>query len=479
MAMEETKRTIVWFSNDFRIEDHPALLEASMQGEVILLYIHQDNERNETLKNGKATNWWLHHSIQSLQEQLKHYAAQLIIRKGDPLTEILAVLHETKANAVYWNRRYERPAIASDQKIIQALLEEGIYTKTFRGNLLYEPWTINNKSGRPFKVFTPFWKGCLQYGIPEKPLPTPLKLKGVSCQSLHLNELMLLPQDSSCNMYEKFWVPGTIAAKKKLSQFISNSLSNYAHDRDFPNLDGVSLMSPYLHFGEISPNMIWHTIIQNNTLPSQGAECYLRQLGWREFAYHLLYHFPETSHLPLRKEFLHFPWREDHEGLKAWQEGNTGYPIVDAGMRQLKQTGWMHNRVRMVVGSFLVKDLLIHWHEGANWFWDKLVDADLPNNTLGWQWIGGCGADAAPYFRVFNPVLQGEKFDPNGEYVKKWVPELRRVPERWIHRPWEAPEEELLKAKIQLGKQYPLPIVDHPKAKERALMAFQSIKSEV
>lgn len=474
--MRNPPKTIVWYRNDLRVEDHAALLEASMAGEVLLLYIHPSKEEDWPI--GSASKWWLHHSLLALKEQLQNYHAELIIRMGDPLKELLAVIKETGANAVYWNRRYCPSEIAVDTAIKAALTEKGIICKSFRGNVLFEPWTLLNKSGKPFQVFTPFWKACLSSGLPEKPLPTPKKMKAIHCKSLRVEELNLLPVIPWDHKFKIYWVPGSDGAREALQKFIKDGVGEYATSRDFPSKDGVSLLSPHLHFGEITPNMIWYTVVSQEKLPTTGTACFLKQLGWREFAHHLLYHFPNTPAQPLRKEFEKFPWKENLEALKAWKKGMTGYPIVDAGMRQLWKTGWMHNRMRMVVGSFLVKDLMISWLEGAKWFWDTLVDADLPNNTLGWQWIGGCGADAAPYFRVFNPVLQGEKFDHSGDFIRQWVPELSRVPDCWIHQPWNAPPMELALAGVVLGKDYPYPIVDHNKARDAALEAFKSIRGK-
>lgn len=469
--MRNPNKTIVWFRNDLRVEDHPALLEAALHGEVILLYIYPPEKGEWSI--GGASKWWLHYSLLALQEQLKHYNAELVIRAGDPLHELQAVIKESGANAVYWNRRVDRSDISLDNEIKSTLLDQGLTVKSFRGNLLFEPWVILNRSGKPFQVFTPFWKTCLKHSLPEKPLPSPQKIKSISCRSIKIEALDLLPKVHWDVKFKLYWVPGTLGARNALQKFIDSGITDYLTNRDFPAGDGVSLLSPHLHFGEITPNMIWNAVASHEKLPSTGTECFLRQLGWREFAHYLLYHFPDTPNEPLRKEFLRFPWKKDPVGLNAWQKGLTGYPIVDAGMRQLWGTGWMHNRVRMIVGSFLVKDLLISWTEGARWFWDALVDADLANNTMGWQWVGGCGADAAPYFRVFNPVLQGEKFDPSGKYIREWVPELNAVPDRWIHSPWEAPTTELSLAGVVLGRDYPYPIVDHAKARIEALQAFK------
>lgn len=476
--MPNTKApSIVIFRLDLRIEDNPALSAAVERGEqVIPLYIWDPQDEGEWAP-GAASRWWLHFSLQSLAEELKEIGLKLIIRRGDAKSVINKVLEETGADAIFWNRRYEPLAIKRDRQIRNHFQQQGIYVESFNGSLLYDPLIIANKMGKPFKVFTPFWKACLTLEEPSQPIP--MLKKSCSTPSLSteaVESLELLPKIHWDAGIRRSWIPGAPEAKKILNQFIQNKIVNYVRDRDRPDQEGVSHLSPYLHFGEISPRMIWHSAKRSEL--SEGREGFLRQLGWREFAHHLLFHFPHTPDLPLREEFISFPWQEDRNLLKAWQQGKTGYPLVDAGMRELWTTGWMHNRVRMIVGSFLVKDLLISWVEGEKWFWDTLVDADLANNTLGWQWVGGCGADAAPYFRIFNPITQGEKFDPEGNYVRKWIPEIAQLSNEWIHQPWEAPENELRKAGISLGLNYPFPIVDHAEARKLALSAFDAIRKE-
>jgi deoxyribodipyrimidine photo-lyase len=361
----------------------------------------------------------------------------------------------------------EPASIARDAELREALEERGLDVEDFPGNLLFEPGTIRNAQGDPYRVFTPFWKACLAAPPPPRPTGPPAEIRIPSAwpDSSALADLARELEWNRPGLRES-WRPGERAAAERLGEFLDRASGDYAIDRDRPERPGTSRLSPHLHFGELSARQIWHAVSARQP-PEQDA--FLRQIVWREFAHHLLFHFPQTLREPLRPEFVRFPWRVDAAGLEAWTNGRTGYPMVDAGMRELRSTGWMHNRVRMIAASFLVKHLLIPWQEGAAWFWDTLVDADLANNTLGWQWVAGCGADAAPYFRIFNPVLQGEKFDPNGNYVRRWAPELAPIPARWIHRPWEAPTG------LAAGTAYPAPIVNHGQARMRALAAFARI----
>lgn len=452
--------TIVWFRHDLRLEDHPALMQAALTGlPLIPVYIWAPEEEGHW-SYGSASKWWLHHSLKSLDQELRELGSQLVIRRGSLLAELKKLVQETQAVNVFWSRRYEPYAIRQTAEIKRELTEFGVKAESFNSHLIFEPWTVHNQQNKPYQVFTPFWKACLRGISPSKPLPKPERIATKKVSSLKLEELELLPRIHWDEGLTRSWQPGAPQAKKRLLQFVKKRIQTYFELRDRPDLDGVSRLSPHLHFGEISPRMVWHQ--------AEGQEPYLRQLGWREFAYHLLYHFPFTPDLPLQARWEKFPWKENPLHLKAWQKGETGYPIVDAGMRQLWTTGWMHNRVRMIVGSFLVKDLLLPWNEGAKWFWDTLVDADLANNTLGWQWVGGCGADAAPYFRVFNPTLQGQKFDPEGVYVRQWIPELKDVETRWIHQPWLS------------GKKlaYPQPLVDHDSAKKEALKIYREFQAK-
>jgi len=393
------------------------------------------------------------------------------------------LVRETKAEAVFWNHRYEPAVIKRDAKIKEALSANGIRAESFNGALLNEPWTIQNQKGKPFQVFTAFWRHCLAKTEPVAPLSSPRKLAVPKRwpRSLSVDALELEPKIKWAEGIRSCWRPGEAAARAQLNHFLRKSLSGYAQNRNLPSQLGTSRLSPYLHFGEITPRQIWHAVRKLGEAEGMSEVIwktlpFLTEIGWREFSHHLLFHFPHMPVEPLRSDFKRFPWRKAPEFLRAWQKGLTGYPIVDAGMRELWATGWMHNRVRMIVASFLVKDLLISWFEGARWFWDTLADADLAQNTLGWQWTAGCAADAAPYFRVFNPTTQGEKFDPQGGYVRKWCPELAKLPDKWLHRPWEAPSTVLENASVELNLTYPAPIVNHTIAREVALEAFSGLK---
>jgi deoxyribodipyrimidine photo-lyase len=468
--------SIVWFRLDLRLDDNPALSAAvKLGGKIVPVFIWSPDEEKPWAP-GAASRWWLHHSLESLANSLSDLHCPLLVRQGSSLEELRKLVRETTATQVFWNRRYEPRFRDRDGRIKKALRADGLHVESFNASLLYEPAVVTTKEGKPFQVFTAFWNACQHIKVekPTNPPATLLPHPVANLNSLAVDELGLVPSLSWPEGLAEDWQPGEPAARAAWQRFRRSRVENYRQTRDFPAVAGTSRLSPHLHFGELSLRRLWHDL--NERFDKSGA-FYFRELGWREFAHHLLYHFPNTSEHALRPRFEAFPWRRSPKDLRAWQRGQTGYPLVDAGMRELWKTGWMHNRVRMVVGSFLVKHLLIAWQRGAEWFWDTLVDADLANNTLGWQWCAGCGADAAPYFRVFNPVLQGEKFDPEGAYVKHWVPELAQLPARWIHKPWKAPAEVLAGANVKLGSTYPGPIVDHAEARTRALMAFATIKS--
>ncbi len=479
------KTTIVWFRQDLRLQDNPALQAAVARGgAVVPVYIADDGGEGAWAPGG-ASRWWLHHSLAALDEGLRERGSRLALRRGASDAVLRELLGETGADAVYWNRRYEPAAVARDAAIKATLGANGVEVKSFNGALLNEPHAIANKQGKPFQVFTPYWRHCLT--IPVAP-PTKLAAgaligPGKWPRVMTLAELELLPRRGWADGWGKIWQPGEVGAAKRLARFVASAMDDYDDARNLPDRDGTSQLSPALHFGELSPRQVWAAVKARAKAsgvfpPSNGARVFLSEIGWREFAYHLLFRFPQTPVAPLREEFARFAWADDAGDVKlrAWQRGRTGYPIVDAGMRQLWQTGWMHNRVRMIVASFLVKHLRRPWTRGAAWFWDTLVDADLASNTLGWQWSAGCGADAAPYFRIFAPVLQGEKFDANGDYVRRWVPELAGLPAECIHAPWTAPADRLTKAGVQLGENYPRPIVDHATARAEALAAFKALR---
>lgn len=473
--------SIVWFRQDLRLADNPALLAAVRRGgPIIPVFIWAPGEEGRW-PPGAASRWWLHQSLAELDASLRKLGSRLIVRRGPTLEMLRELLDQTNSNAVVWNRRYEPASIERDTRIKAALQKEGRIAESFNGALLFEPWTVQTQQGQSYRVFTPFWNACLKCPEPAPPEDAPSRLLRPRRwpATLKLAELRLEPSIDWAQGLRTTWHPGEAGAGERLKRFLAEAVDDYPNRRNRPDEPGTSLLSPHLHFGEISVRQVWSELRRQRYNNAEGAEVvrvFVSELGWREFAHHLLFHFPQTPQQPLRTEFADFPWLPDRANLCAWQRGCTGYPMVDAGMRELWHIGWMHNRVRMMVASFLVKDLLIPWQDGAAWFWDTLVDADLANNTLGWQWTAGCGADAAPYFRIFNPVSQGEKFDPNGVYVRRWIPELQRLPNEWIHKPWEARADVLAAAGVELGSTYPRPIVDHSTARSRALNALQCIK---
>jgi deoxyribodipyrimidine photo-lyase len=469
--------TIVWFRQDLRLADNPALHAAAQRGAVVPVYIWSPDEEAPWAPGG-ATRVWMHESLGALDASLRAIGSRLVLREGPADAALFALARETNAQAVHWNRQYEPAAIARDKKVKAALNAASLRAESFKANLLFEPWEVMTGEERPYRVFTPFWNACQAKPGPAAPIDAPEKLSTPSKwpASLPLDSLGLLPEIPWDAGIRDAWTPGEAGAQQRMDTFVVAAMVDYESRRDTPSQETTSLLSPHLHFGEMGPRTIWHACKRAAGGRGKAALPYLRQIVWREFAHHVLYHFPHTTTAPMRSEFADFPWHHDATRLHAWQRGRTGYPIVDAGMRQLWETGWMHNRVRMIAASFLVKDLHIHWLDGARWFWDTLVDADLANNSFGWQWTAGCGADAAPYFRIFNPVLQGAKFDPKGDYVRRWVPELAALPAKWIHNPWEAPAETLSKSGMHLGETYPHPIVDHADARATALEYFQRIK---
>ena len=474
---------IIWFRQDLRLGDHPALRAAISTGNpVIPVYIF-DDETPGDWSIASASRWWLHHSLESLSEALKSLGSRLVLRHGGFADELSALAEETGATAVYCSRAYEPWATRLEHNLKQQLQKVDCELKRYPGTLLIEPEDIETKSGGPFKVYTPFWKALCAQRDESKPLPAPQSIDapGTWPASDKLKEWKLLPTkpDWAGGMRET-WQPGEAAAIERLNDFLDEDINQYAANRNIPGKACTSRLSPHLHFGEISPRRVWHAVkhrTQSGSL-SKGAETYLKELVWREFSYHLLFHFPHLPEKPFRPEYAAYPWSKSNKNLEAWQRGQTGYPIVDAGMRELWHTGWMHNRVRMIVASFLIKHLRIPWQDGEAWFWDTLVDADLANNSASWQWVAGSGADAAPYFRIFNPMKQGADYDADGAYVRRWVPEIAKLPDKHLHAPWEAPEEILNEAGIKIGKTYPGPLVDHSEARKAAMAGYEAVKSE-
>ncbi len=471
---------LLWFRQDLRLADNPALNAAVALGRpVIPLYILGNDEP----ALGGASRWWLHRSLAALEKSLATHGQRLILRRGPAAAVLTSLIGETRADTIHWNRCYEPHAVARDTALKATLAARGVAVHSHNAALLFEPWAIRTKEGHPFRVFTPFWRACLASQEPPRPEPAPARIPKPDQwpHSDALDDWDLLPTNPDwAGGLRTSWTPGEAGAASRVSVFLDEALNGYARDRDRPDLAATSRLSPHLHFGEISPRALWHAVrmrAEAKSAVARDAEKFLSELAWREFSHHLLFHIPELPERNLRADFDRFPWRDDPNGFRAWTRGETGYPIVDAGMRELWTTGWMHNRVRMIAASFLVKDLLIDWREGAAWFWDTLVDADRANNSASWQWVAGCGADAAPYFRIFNPVLQGEKFDPEGAYVRRWRPELAKLTARWIHRPFEAPAAVLDGAGVRLGANYPAPIVEHGSARARALAAFDTIKA--
>ncbi len=466
---------ILWFRRNLRLHDNLALCAATDSGRPVLpVYVLDE------LDSGGASRWWLHHSLLALDSRLRHHGAGLIVRSGDPAQVLPELVAATAAEAVYFSRRYEPQARAQERSLEKALDERCDFCG-FHDSVIRQPESVMTQSGTPYKVFTPFWKAASAPGDPEQPLSVPTRLDTTTAglEPRDIDELGLLPAGPDwAGGLREAWTPGEIGASERLDAACAIA-GDYDDHRDRPDLEGTSRLSPHLHFGELSPRQVWHDVRSATAASRQkGADALLRQLYWRDFSTYLLYHFPRLPDEPLREEFRQFPWTDDQEGLEAWQRGHTGYPIVDAGMRQLWATGWMHNRVRMIVASFLVKDLLVPWQAGADWFLDTLVDADLANNSASWQWVAGCGTDAAPYFRIFNPVLQGKKFDPMGDYVRHWVPELDRLPAKLIQEPWKASLDEQKSANVMIGEDYPEPIVDHAAARDLALEAYRAIRKE-
>lgn len=458
--------SIVWFrGHDLRLIDNEALCAAAARGPVVPVYVHAPEEEGEWPLGG-AARWWLHHSLSSLDEDLQRLGGRLIVCSGATVPTLLALAQAVGATAVYAQRRTEPAAAQIEVDVASNLGQAGIEMHLSQQHTLVTLGSLRTGQGGPYRVFTPFWKAMRAQGEPPDPIAPPSSLRLHDVTSERIEDLGLLDTVDWAAGLRQAWSPGEAGAAQQLLRFCQRA-GDYDEHRDRPDMDGTSSLSPHLRFGEISPRQAWHAV---RAAAGTDAEPWLRQLAWRDFGHHLLHHFPHTTTLPLRDEFNRFPWLQDDGALRDWQQGRTGFPLVDAGMRQLWTCGWMHNRVRMVVASFLVKDLMIGWQQGARWFWDTLVDADLANNTLGWQWTAGCGADAAPYFRVFNPVSQSMRFDPHAQYIRRWVPELQSASATDAHRPWEMP---------LINPAYPPPMVDHAQARERALSAYQTMRQEM
>ena len=475
--------SLVWFREDLRIDDHPALAAAAQSGPVCAVYILEAGEHLGRPFGG-ALKWWLHHSLQSLQADLAQHGIGLILQQGDPRQLIPALAKSLGAHSVHWNRRYYAWSRPVDAAIKADLAGLGVQVGTHKAYVLTEPWEVKTGAGGAFKVFTPFFRAaqplCDAWAELAAPVPTLTGYSNLDAQSDALEDWALLPTtpDWSGGLGDT-WQPGEAGAHKRLETFLDKALLGYGAGRNIPSKPATSLLSPHLHFGEISIRRVWNAAraaMRANSALHQDGQVFLSELGWREFSTQLIYYYENFPQESWKEAFRSFPWKNDPSSLRAWQRGQTGYPIVDAGMRQLWKTGWMHNRVRMIVASFLVKHLLQDWRIGEAWFWDTLVDADVANNAAGWQWVAGSGADAAPYFRIFNPMSQGEKFDPDGHYVRTWVPELAKLPNTYLHRPFDCPSETLHLAGVHLGRTYPLPIINHEKARQRALDALASLK---
>lgn len=481
--MRMKQAIIYWYRQDLRTRDLAGLRAAAATGMPVIPCYILDDQAHEQCTLGAASRWWLHHSLVSLADDMSDLGGKLVLRRG-PTAEVLDdLLAETGAQTIYCSRLYEPWADKLEKHLHDRFEERGVTFKRYPGSLLFEPDQILTGSNAPFKVFTPFWRRCRNATppAPAQPLPKDIHWYSQECASDDIASWALTPRSPDWALrWPTLWRPGQAGASERLKSFLGGPVGNYADGRNHPALEATTRLSPHLHFGELSPRTIWHaTMDVSNQRPElrDQTDKFLSELGWREFSHHLLFHFPHIVNAPFKTQFEQFPWLGNETALRAWQRGVTGYPIVDAGMRELWQTGYMHNRIRMVVASFLTKHLLVDWRSGARWFWDTLLDADLANNTCGWQWVAGSGADASPYFRIFNPIIQGEKFDEDGIYIRRWVPELAALPDRYLNRPWEAPDDVLAAAHVTLGEHYPHPIVDHKSARESALAAYASLKS--
>ena len=477
---DPARPVIVLFRHDLRLSDNRALTEAAATGKPVVAAFVRDDEAPGGRPIGGARRWWLHRSLEAFAHSLKSLGIPLVLRRGEMQAIVASLVEETGADMVVWNRRYDPHGIEADTAMKATLSAADVRCRSFEGFLLHEPWRLKTGSGGPYKVYTPFWRALLATGDPRPPLPAPTRLAAFAGKvtTENLADWNLLPMRPNwAEGLSAEWTPGEAGARRRLEDFLSDAIEGYSRQRDVPGLRSTSRLSPHLAHGEISPFQVWHAV-RGLASWKEDSDKFLRELAWREFSWHLLFHFPGLPTENFNARFDAFEWRGDETSLRLWQKGLTGYPIVDAGMRELWRTGWMHNRVRMVAASFLVKHLLIDWREGERWFWDTLVDADPANNAASWQWVAGSGADAAPYFRVFNPVLQGEKFDPKGVYVRAFVPELAKLPDNRLHRPWEADAATLSSAGVKLGATYPVAVVDHQEARQRALAIYNATRGD-
>lgn len=465
------KKTIVLFKNDLRLSDNPALFKASKTSHILPIYIF--DEALDKYEMGSASKYWLYHSLTDLNKKLE---GNLLLFKGNYKNILEKLVEKYSITDIYWNRSYTPYEIERDKNLKDFFLEKNVAVTSFNANLLFEPWIIvQNKTNLPYKVFTAYHRRCVDGPPPRDLYERPENIKFISHnEKTTINHLDLLPMNKWYEKFSHYWQIGEKNAFQKLTEFLNNKIHHYKEGRDFPDLQYTSYLSPHLHFGEISPHQIWWEVKKNFSINAQ-ADFFLRELIWREFSYHLLYHFPQITHENIQRKFNHFPWHADKKNLVKWQQGQTGYPIIDAGMRELWQTGYMHNRVRMIVASFLIKNLNISWQTGAAWFWDCLLDADLANNSASWQWVAGSGFDAAPYFRIFNPTTQAKKFDAKAEYIKKYVPELKNLPLKYIFEPWNAPLLVLKESNVTIGLTYPFPIIDLKKSRDTALELFKGL----
>lgn len=482
-----TERALHWFRNDLRLADNAALAESAEAGPALCLYMLDTGPDRRPI--GAASRWWLSRSLDALGEALAAKGGRLVLMRGDPAALLPRVVAEAGITQVTWNRRYEAAEIALDRKLKEELSGDGITVRSFNGQLLNEPWQVTTTTGQPMKVFTPYWRAARLKGDPAAPIPAPERISAlplppsIEALTASLDDLALEPRKPDwAGGMRAAWTPGEAGAAARLDDFIGDGLHGYAEDRDRPDRAATSRLSPHLHFGEIGPRQIWHALQHARAAgeaagSERDAEKFLAEIGWREFSHHLLFHNPDLATRNYDSRFDAFPWQPDETVLRRWQHGQTGIPLVDAGMRELWTTGWMHNRVRMVVASFLIKHLLQDWRAGEAWFWDTLVDADAANNAASWQWVAGSGADASPYFRIFNPVTQGETHDPKGAYVRQWVPELAGLSDKDVHQPWKAAEKALREAGVRIGETYPAPLVDLAFGRQRALDAFAAIRN--